>query len=176
MASNIIKKTGTYKNTSSWETSGALYTCPANTSALILPSVAMNADSANAVFAIAYTHTAAITNNDYNTKSNFYVYANQSNGKTWLTNDGNRQVFCGENGYSVAYYSPSTGSASTHFLSHVGLNLSFDGNQSVPWEDGGSTKISLGVWVMEPGNVLSVACAPYMWASWSFTIFEESFA
>ena len=173
MASNIIKKTGTYKS-GSWETSGALYTCPASTSALILPSVAMRGDSAGSSFTIAYTHTSAITSSNYSDKGNYYLYANQANGRTWLTNDGNRQVLIGKNANNVMKYSPATPAAG-HTISQVGFDADNSSVNSIPWENGTNT-VSLGVWVMEAGNVLSVACAPNMWASWSFTIFEESFA
>ncbi len=175
MASNIIKKTGTYRNTSAWETSGALYTCPASTSALILPSLAMKADSSGSSFTIAYTHTSAITSSNYSDKGNYYLYANQANGTTWLTNDGNRQVISGKNvSGNVARYSPAT-PASGQNVSQVGLEISNDGYYSIPWNNS-TNNVSLGIWVMEAGNVLSVACAPNMFASWSFTIFEESFA
>ena len=174
MASNIIKKTGTYKNNSSWYTSGALYTCPANTSALILPSVAMSGDSSGSSFTIAYTHTSAITSSNYSDKGNFYLYANQANGTTWLTNDGNRQVIIGKNSYNITKYSPATPAAG-HSITQVGVDVTNDGLYSLPWENG-TNQLSLGVWVMEAGNVLSLACSPNMWSSWSFTIFEETFA
>lgn len=170
-----------FTGTANGQASATVYTCPASTIAIVIPTISVNAGS-NDYITFGWNSSSAAT--QYGGNLSFYAY-NDSNDQAHVSAIDKYNVLVtipeDNNASAITYFSASyTGNLAGNNAVEFENGASADTNPITPTGGGrlGSTYTpavhSTGPWVMSAGHVLSYYVDSGSYISYNFLILEEA--